>query len=53
MSGHYGAKRHTTKNLKVMRVDADRNLIFIKGAVPGPMNGFVQVRTAKTGIKKG
>ena len=52
-SGHYGAKRHTTKNLQVMRVDTDRNLLFIKGAVPGPVNGFVQVRTAKTGIKKG
>lgn len=52
-SGHYGAKRHTTKNLQVMRVDPERNLLFIKGAVPGPPNGFVQVRTAKTGIKKG
>ena len=46
-SGHYGAKRHTTKNLEVMRVDTERNLLFIKGAVPGPPNGFVQVRTAK------
>jgi large subunit ribosomal protein L3 len=52
MSGHYGAVRHTTKNLRVMRVDTDRNLLFIKGAVPGPRNGFVQVRTAKTGVKK-
>jgi large subunit ribosomal protein L3 len=52
MSGHYGAVRHTTKNLRVIRVDTDRNLLFIKGAVPGPRNGFVQVRTAKTGVKK-
>ena len=51
--GHMGAKRHTTKNLEVMHVDEGRNLLFIKGAVPGPLNGFVQVRTAKTGIKKG
>ena len=53
MSGHYGAKRHTTKNLEVMQVDTARNLLFIKGAIPGPPNGFVQVRTARTGIKKG
>jgi large subunit ribosomal protein L3 len=48
MGGHMGAKRHTTKNLTVMRVDAERNLLYLKGAVPGPPNGFVQVRTAKT-----
>jgi len=53
MSGHYGAARHTTKNLRVMRVDAERGLLFIKGAVPGPNGGFVQVRTARTGSNKG
>lgn len=53
MGGHYGAKRHTTKNLTVMRVDAGKNLLFIKGAIPGPPTGFVQVRTAKTAIVKG
>ena len=52
MSGHYGAKRHTTKNLEVLHVDAERNLLFIKGAVPGPSNGFVQIRTAKTGTPR-
>ncbi|MFT7484784.1 MAG: large subunit ribosomal protein L3 [Candidatus Paceibacteria bacterium] len=50
-SGHYGNSRQTTKNLKVMGVDLDRNLLFIKGAVPGAINGFVQVQTAKTGTK--
>ncbi len=53
MSGHYGAKRHTTKSVKIVRVDAERGLLFLKGAVPGPPEGFVQVQTAKTGIKKG
>lgn len=53
MCGHYGNARHTTKNLEVMRIDTDRGLLFIKGAIPGPKNGFVQVRTARTGIKKG
>lgn len=52
MSGHYGAKRHTTKNLEIVRIDPERNLLFIRGAVPGPNEGFVQVRTAKTGIQK-
>jgi large subunit ribosomal protein L3 len=52
-SGHFGDKRITTKNLEILRIDTGRNLLFIKGAVPGPRNGFVQVQTAKTGVKKG
>lgn len=52
MSGHYGHARQTTKNLEVVRVDADRNLLFLKGAVPGPTGGYVEVQTAKTGVKK-
>jgi large subunit ribosomal protein L3 len=51
MSGHYGDVRQTTKNLRIMRIDAERNLLFIKGAVPGANEGFVQVQTAKTGTK--
>ncbi len=52
MSGHFGHARHTMKNLEVVRVDPDRNLLFLRGAVPGPNGGFVEVQTAKTGIKK-
>jgi len=52
MSGHYGHERQTTKNLEIVRVDAQRNLLFLKGAVPGPNGGFVEVQTARTGIKK-
>jgi large subunit ribosomal protein L3 len=52
MSGHYGASRQTTKNLEVVRIDPDRNLIFLKGAVPGPRGGFVQIQRAKTGLPK-
>lgn len=52
LGGHYGNSRHTTKNLRVMRIDAERNLIFLGGAVAGPANGFVQVRTARTGTRK-
>jgi large subunit ribosomal protein L3 len=53
MSGHYGAKRQTTKNLEVVRVDSERGLLFVKGAVPGPRGGLVQVQSARTGVKKG
>lgn len=52
MSGHYGNTRQTTKNLTIVRIDTERNLLYIRGAVPGPRNGFVQIRTAKTGVKK-
>jgi large subunit ribosomal protein L3 len=52
MSGHYGHARQTTKNLEIVRVDAQRNLLFLRGAVPGPNGGFVEVQSAKTGVKK-
>jgi large subunit ribosomal protein L3 len=45
--GHMGNKQVTVQNLKVALVDAERNLIAIKGAVPGPRNGLVFIQTAK------
>jgi large subunit ribosomal protein L3 len=44
MSGHMGAEQVTTKNLEVVRVDQENNLILIKGAVPGAKTGTVIVR---------
>jgi large subunit ribosomal protein L3 len=44
MSGHMGVDRVTTENLKVVSVDAERNLILIRGAVPGTEGGTVVVR---------
>jgi large subunit ribosomal protein L3 len=44
MPGHYGAARHTQINLRVEKIDAERNLIYIRGAVAGPTNGIVLVR---------
>jgi len=44
MAGHMGDARVTTQNLEVIKVDADRNLLLIKGAVPGAKNGQVAVR---------
>ncbi len=46
MAGHMGDERVTTQNLEVVRVDADRNLLLIKGAVPGAKGGQVVVRPA-------
>jgi large subunit ribosomal protein L3 len=44
MPGHMGARRVTELGLMVVRVDAERNLLFVRGAVPGPMNGLLTVR---------
>ena len=44
MAGQMGDARVTTQNLEVMRVDAERNLLLIKGAVPGAAGGTVMVR---------
>jgi len=44
MPGHMGARRFTELGLTVVKVDAERNLLFVRGAVPGPMNGLVTVR---------
>ena len=44
MAGHLGAERVTVQNLQVVKIDADNNLIAIKGAVPGPNGGTVTIR---------
>lgn len=44
MAGQYGNKKVTIKNLQVVKIDGDRNLIFVRGAVPGPKNGVIVVR---------
>ena len=46
MPGQMGAKRVTIQNLEVVRVDAEDNLILVKGAVPGPKKALVEVREA-------
>lgn len=46
MSGHQGAERVTTQNLEIVRVDAERNLLLIKGAVPGSIGANVIVKPA-------
>jgi len=54
MAGHMGNVKRTTQNLEVVRVDEERNLILVKGAVPGPKGGDVILRPAvKTKQKAG
>ena len=45
MPGRMGGKRVTQSGLEVFRVEADRNLLMLRGSVPGPKNGTVEVRT--------
>ncbi|WP_455429577.1 50S ribosomal protein L3 [Neorhodopirellula lusitana] len=44
MPGQYGSTKVTTRNLEVVSVDAENNLLLVRGAVPGPNGGFVSVR---------
>lgn len=49
LPGQTGGVRVTTKNLVVVKVDAEANLIYLKGSVPGPRNGYVALKSAKRG----
>lgn len=54
MPGHLGATKVTTQNLEIVRVDVERNLLLIKGAIPGSKGGDVVVRPAiKAKLQKG
>ena len=46
MAGRYGGNRVTVQNLQVLKVDPERNLLLIKGAVPGPPNGLLVIKKA-------
>ena len=49
MAGRMGHERETTQSLRVVKVDAERGLLLIRGAIPGPKGGLVLVRTAAKG----
>jgi large subunit ribosomal protein L3 len=49
MAGRMGGERQTTQNLAIHAVDADKGLLLIKGAVPGPRGAIVLVRSAAKG----
>jgi large subunit ribosomal protein L3 len=45
--GHMGNENHTAKNLRVVKVDADENLMFVRGAVAGPTGSYIVIRKSK------
>lgn len=47
MAGHYGTERVTVKNLKVVAVDTDKNLLLVRGSIPGPNGGVVLIQKVK------
>ncbi len=47
MAGRMGGKKCTVRNLDVIKIDNDRNLMFVKGAVPGPNGGYVIIRKSR------
>ncbi|MEA4998560.1 MAG: 50S ribosomal protein L3 [Candidatus Limiplasma sp.] len=49
MPGHYGVERVTVQNLEIVKIDTERNLLLIKGAVPGPNGGLLLVRNSVKG----
>ena len=52
MPGHMGSERVTVQNIKVVRVDADKNLLFVRGGVPGPTGTTVMVRRSVKGAAR-
>ena len=48
MAGRMGGKRCTARNIIVVKIDGDKNLLFVKGAVPGPNGGYLYVRKSKS-----
>ncbi len=51
LPGHMGVKKVTIQNLEVVSVDTTRNVILVKGSIPGPNNSFVTIKSAVKGIK--
>ena len=46
MAGHYGVERVTVQNLEIVRTDAERGIILVRGAIPGHDGAYVEVRDA-------
>jgi large subunit ribosomal protein L3 len=51
MGGHMGARTVTTRNLALIRIDAENHYVLVRGAVPGPVNGEVLIRKTKKGVR--
>ena len=46
MPGHYGSERVTIQNLEIVKVDAERNVLLVKGSVPGPKGAILTIKSA-------
>ena len=44
MPGHYGNEQVTIQNLEIVKVDADRNILLVKGCVPGPKGAYLVIK---------
>ncbi len=44
MAGHWGDEQVTVRNLKIVNIDAEKNLVVLKGAIPGPNGGLVAIK---------
>ena len=51
MAGHMGNKKVTVQNLEIVRVDAENNLLLVKGAVPGPKKSLVTIKATVKSAK--
>jgi large subunit ribosomal protein L3 len=51
MAGHMGDAQVTVRNLQIMQVDPETNVLMVKGAIPGPNGGYVVVKPAKKGAR--
>jgi large subunit ribosomal protein L3 len=47
MSGHMGVDKVTVRNLRIIGIDLDENLLMVEGAVPGPKGGYIVIQKAK------
>ena len=52
MAGRYGGVRVTVRNLKLVRADAENNMVLVEGAVPGPNGGYVVIRHSARNLRK-
>jgi large subunit ribosomal protein L3 len=51
MAGHHGSARTTVQNLEIVRVDTDKGVVLVKGAIPGPAGSVVFIKQAKKAVK--
>ena len=52
MAGHMGNKTRTCRNLRLVKIDRERNLLYVRGSVPGPNGGYVQITASRVKAKK-